>query len=145
MSSLPLIHPADFSNSHIRHWRDAEFLFGAKRWANADQLYGFSAECGLKAVMVTNGLSIDGKGSPRAKKYKTHINDLWDAFHAFIEGRQTGNLLQHLPRSNPFRVWSHHNRYASGSHFDKNAVGQHRDAARQVHRFYLRLKVNGHV
>lgn len=144
MSSPDLIHPADFSNSHIRHWRDAEFLFGGERWANADQLYGFSAECGLKAVMVANGLSVDAAGKP-PKKYRTHVNDLWDAFHSFIEGRQIGNLLRYLPRSNPFRSWSHHNRYASGSHFDKRVVGPHRAAAQQVRGLYLRLKVNGHV
>ncbi|MDE0002871.1 MAG: hypothetical protein OXQ29_09265 [Rhodospirillaceae bacterium] len=39
-------HPADFLDAHRRHWCDAELLFNDSRWANADQMYGFSAECG---------------------------------------------------------------------------------------------------
>lgn len=42
--------PAHFVDAHRRHWDDAELLLGNARWANADQMYGFSAECGLKAV-----------------------------------------------------------------------------------------------
>lgn len=44
-----MAHPADFPDAHARHWQDAERLAQAGRWANADQLYGYSAECGLKA------------------------------------------------------------------------------------------------
>ena len=29
---------ADFLDAHNRHWKDAELLFNAKRWANADHL-----------------------------------------------------------------------------------------------------------
>ena len=35
-----------FLDAHNRHWKDAELLFCRARLANADQLYGFSAECG---------------------------------------------------------------------------------------------------
>ena len=51
---MPL--PADFKDAHSRHWVDAELLFGKSRWANADHLYGFSVECGLKAVMAKLGM-----------------------------------------------------------------------------------------
>ena len=50
--------PADFVDAHFRHWGDAELLFTNGRWANADQMYGFSAECGMKAVMVALGMPI---------------------------------------------------------------------------------------
>ena len=43
---------ADFLDAHQRHWDDAEHLLQAQRWANADHLYGFAAECGLKAVVA---------------------------------------------------------------------------------------------
>ena len=43
-----MAYPADFSDAHVRHWRDAELLYAARCWGNADQLYGFSAECGLR-------------------------------------------------------------------------------------------------
>ena len=140
-----MAHPADFADAHIRHWRDAQFLFSHKRWANADQLYGLSAECGLKAVMVADGLSVDKTGSPRARKYKKHIDALWSIFRTFVQGRPTGQLLHYLPQSNPFASWSVDNRYANSVHFGQTAVASHRTAARQVRIFYLRLKVLGHV
>ena len=136
-----MVHPADFANAHFRHWEDAEFLFRAGRWANADQLYGLSAECGLKAVMVANGLSVDVAGSP----YRKHVNRLWGIFRAIVQGRRTGGWLHHLPQSNPFAKWSVENRYANSADFDEQSVGPHRAAARRVRNFYLRLKVNGHV
>ena len=57
-------HPADFLDAHRRHWCDAELLFNDSRWANADQMYGFSAECGLKAVMKGLGMQVDPVGIP---------------------------------------------------------------------------------
>ena len=140
-----MAHSADFANAHVRHWRDAELLFQDGRWANADQLYGLSAECGLKAVMVADGLPIDTDGSPRNRKYRKHVDTLWGIFRAFVQGRRTGRLLHHLPQSNLFASWSINNRYANGVHFNEQAVDPHRTAARRVHNFYLRLKVNGHV
>ena len=141
-----MVHSADFANAHVRHWRDAELLFRAGCWANADQLYGLSAECGLKAVMVADGLSIDTDGSPRNRKYMKHVDTLWDIFCAFVQGRPTGRLLHHLPQPNPFASWSLGNRYASDVHFNEQTVDPHRRAARRVCNFCsLRLKVNGHV
>ena len=138
-------YPADYPDAHLRHWEDAERLFAARRFANADQLYGFSAECGLKAVMVENGMCIKGLGIPKNRKYRTHIHELWAMFRAFVEGRPTGTLLYRLPECNPFLAWSHHNRYARSSDFVDQAVALHREAAWQVRLFYLRLKLSGHV
>ena len=141
-----MAHPTDFPDAHVRHWRDAELLLQAERWANADQLYGFSAECGLKAVMVANGMPVDNQtGSPTKRRHKQHIQELWGIFRSFVHGRPTANLLHHLPQSNPFDQWSHHNRYSASHHFDAATVSPHRTAARQVRQFYQRLQVDGHV
>ena len=140
-----MAYPADFADAHLRHWSDAELLMQAGRWANADQLYGFSAECALKAVMKANGMLVDPAGSPAARRHKRHIQHLWDVFFAFAAGRPTANLLRHLPQRNPFAKWSQDNRYASSHHFDRAAVAPHRTAARQVRQFYLRHKAAGHV
>ena len=139
-----MAHSADFANAHVRHWRDAELLFQAGRWANADQLYGLSAECGLKAVMVADGLPID-TASPKYRKYWKHVDTLWDIFRTFVQGSRTGRLLHHLPQPNPFASWSVEHRYANGVHFDRQSVDPHRTAARRVRSFYLRIRVNGHV
>lgn len=141
-----MAHPADFPDAHARHWQDAELLAQAGRWANADQLYGYSAECGLKAVMVANGMPVAGQtGSPTKRRHRQHIQRLWGTFRSFVEGRPTASLLRHLPQSNPFAQWSQDNRYAAGHHFSAATVTPHREAARQVRQFCLRLKASGHV
>lgn len=141
-----MAHPADFPDAHVRHWRDAELLFEAQRWSNADQLYGFSAECGLKAVMEANGMPVDPTtGAPTEGDHREHIKKLWPAFFSFDHPRQTMDLLHLLPESNPFLGWSHHNRYANSKHFDQTIVDPHRDAALDVRRFCTHLLVSGHV
>ena len=141
-----MAYAADFPGAHVRHWQDAELLARGERWANADQLYGFSAECGLKAVMVANGMPVaPGSGSPTKRHHKQHIQNLWSTFSSFVSGRPAAGLLHHLPQSNPFAQWTQDNRYAASRHFDAAAVAPHREAAQQVRRFYLRLKASGHV
>ena len=138
-------YPANYPDAHLRHWEDAERLFEAKRFANADQLYGFSAECGLKAVMLTDDMLSEYLRMPNDPEHRTHVHKFWGTFRAFAEGRPIGTLLHHLPERNPFRAWSQHDRYASSRHFDEQVIASHRKAARQVHQFYLRLKELGYV
>ena len=138
--------PANFRDAHVRHWQDAELLARADCWANADQLYGYSAECGLKAVMVANGMPVAPKtGSPTKRRHRQHVQNLWGTFRSFVCGRPTASLLHHLPEQNPFAGWSQDNRYAASHHFKAATVTPHREAARKVRRFYFRLKASGHV
>lgn len=63
---------ANFLDAHKRHWNDAERLFAAACYANADQLYGMAAECGLKQLMVQFGMAVDSAtGSPTEAVDKT--------------------------------------------------------------------------
>ena len=62
--------PEDYVSAHYRHWTDAELLFQNSCWANADQLYGLSAECGVKALMPSLNM-------PVAKK---HLDEIWPDF-----------------------------------------------------------------
>ena len=126
------VYPADFFDAHRRHWKDAELLFGHNRWANADQLYGLSAECGLKAVMKTLGMPVDRTGTPTMQKHRVHVQDLWPIFVRFAGGRNGAWYLSLLPSGSPFVDWSHHDRYANRSHFQKIHVKSHREAARKI-------------
>lgn len=126
-----MAHPADFVDAHRRHWEDAELLFGNARWASADQMYGFSAECGLKAVMKELGMSVDATGTPE-RKHRRHVQDLWPVFRTFARGHGGERHLHRLPEENPFRDWSHHDRYAHRRHWMEANLGRHRDAARGV-------------
>lgn len=126
-------HALDYTDSYSRHWEDAELLYGNERWANADQLYGFSAECGLKAVMVVLGMQVDDAG-PVEPKYRKHVQDLWPIFQQFAADRYGSKYIPLLPDGEPFSDWSHHDRYAHRENFDKTNVEPHREAAQEIRR-----------
>ncbi len=86
-------HPA-FGDAHRRHWQDAELLLRHERWANADQLYGLSAECGLKAVMRSlRMMDVDSHGVPTRREHRQHVKNFglrrfreqaWDLFREHL-------------------------------------------------------------
>ena len=123
---------ADFKDAHCRHWADAETLFRNSRWANADHLYGFSVECGLKAVMAKLGMQLDSFGSPKEFKYRTHVNSLWPKFQVFAQGRGGSWFVTNLPKGEPFANWTEHDRYAHQQYITESETVAHRDAANKV-------------
>ena len=137
-------HPADFRDAHRRHWQDAELLFKHQRWANADQLYGLSAECGLKAVMVGLGMDVRADRAPVRREYRQHVDALWAEFMSFASGRSGSPYVQMLPTANPFATWSIDNRYAHGGHFSKAAVDPHRAAALATRKMAQRAQQENH-
>jgi hypothetical protein len=91
---------ADFLDAHHRHMTDAETLFQAKRIANADQLYGFAAECGLKKLMGIFGMLVAADGSPTDKTDRVHAEKVWDRYEAYRFNALSGaNYV--LPSPNP--------------------------------------------
>lgn len=127
----PMSKVSDFTDAHLRHRQDAELLFAHDRWANADQLYGLSAECGLKAVMQELGMPVDATGRPEAK-YRKHVNELWPIFHDFAKGRDGAHYLAMLPDGSPFANWTIEDRYANRSDFHGADVELHRAASREI-------------
>ena len=123
--------PSDFTDAHSRHWQDAELLFAHHRWANADQLYGLSAECGLKAVMQELGMTVDTTGKPQTE-YRKHVNELWRTFQDFAKSRDGARYLEMLPGGNPFANWAIEDRYANRDDFSRAHVELHRAASREV-------------
>ena len=136
-------YPADFHAAHLRHWRDAELLFEHRRWANADHLYGLSAECGLKALMRRSGMPVGRHGAPTEREHKVHANELWQVFAAFVRGTVAGRHLHLLPAANPFDRWSIGDRYAHDRHFDCTRVRPHRSGADAVRGMVARAWEDG--
>ncbi len=122
---------AHFPKAHWRHWEDAELLYAHERWGNADHLFGFSAECGLKAVMASHGMPLDASGHPGESSHRKHIQDLWGVFEQFIRYHAAA-YLRGLPPGSPFSDWSHQNRYSAMGHSGRAAVDRHREAARGI-------------
>ena len=137
-------HPADFIDAHRRHRADAKLLFEHGRWANADQLYGFSSECGLKAVMKACGMAVDPTtGTPLDPQYRKHIQEVWPLFQSFVETLEDAEYLDRLPPEEPFADWSHHDRYAHGGYCGRLDVEAHRDATDAVAEIVEAARQNG--
>ena len=123
---------ADFLDAHQRHWDDAEHLFQTLRWANADHLYGISAECGLKRLMLALGMPYDlTRDRPDREQDRKHANGIWARFESYRCGHHQGAGYI-LPGSNPFHDWDVSQRYAHQSQVDQTRAQSHQAGARAV-------------
>lgn len=128
----------DFHNAFYRHADDADFLLEHKRWANADHLYGFAAECALKAILIKQGIpSNDGDISDG--KYKQHINKLWDKYSSFMQKR---NAYQ-IQLKNPFLDWSIDQRYAHKDDIAEQTARNHCAAVASVKKIIKKAELDG--
>ena len=134
---------ADFLDAHDRHWDDAERLYGAQRWANADHLYGMATECGLKGLMLVFGMPFDAaKDKPVEKADQVHVDGAWLRFETYRCGHHAGARYL-LSASSPFADWHVSQRYAHQSHFNQARVDPHRQGADQVRQLVKKAAVEG--
>jgi hypothetical protein len=102
-----------FTEAAGRHAKDARLLADVGRIGNASHLWGFAAECGLKAVLrAVDPTLFSAAGDPTAH-YRKHIDTLWPLMHSFLSGRSEAYLTGLLPLTNPFDQWSVHDRYGA--------------------------------
>ncbi len=115
----------NFSASAKRHFNDALLLEESNRLANAGQLYGFCAECGIKALLISLGYPIDDDGSPLNRKehkkqdpkipyIREHINQLLEIkaeIDTYASGRNGAKYLALIPSIDSFSDWSVDHRY----------------------------------
>ena len=66
------------------------------------------------------------------RDHRQHVQGIWPEFENFVTGRDGARFLRWLPMGEPFFDWSHHDRYANQSHFERANVDPHREAARAV-------------
>ncbi len=128
----------DFKAAARRHHHDAELLRNAGRGANAGQLYGFAAECGLKALMVAHGLPTEPSGDIQRKPksaFRAHMPELSQAvatITVFPDGRAATRYVSMLPDLSHFNDWSVHHRYWMESMLPSGSFPNWRAAAGQV-------------
>jgi hypothetical protein len=115
----------NFSASAKRHFDDALFLEKDSRIANAGQLYGFCAECGIKALLISLGYPTDADGSPIDRKehkkqdpqvpyIREHINKLIEIkneIDTYASGRSGAKYLALIPNIDSFSDWLVEHRY----------------------------------
>jgi hypothetical protein len=117
----PVPKPVDFSQSARRHFDDAKLLEANGRRPNAAHLYGFVAECGLKALLCWHGYPTDPEGSPiRKSEYRVHVDQLVVArtltsLKLFVSGRSGAKYLAVIPNIDAFADWKADHRYVKDS------------------------------
>jgi hypothetical protein len=121
---------ADFFDAFQRHWDDAEYLYTISHWPNADQLYAYSAECGLKCMMLQFGMLVNNEGIPQKGLDKVHAEKIWNRYESYRMGRAL--LGYELPQPNPFDDWEISNRYAHKTNFNHTITDKHKQGAETV-------------
>jgi len=105
----------DFSGSSRRHYGDAKLLLTNARIPNAGHLFGFAAECGVKALLIAHGLTTDPATGDiveaRPYKYRTHINVLINSVQTFSTSRVYSKYLGMVPNLSVFSNWDTSYRY----------------------------------
>lgn len=132
----------DFYDAHLRHLRDAEILYAQSRWANADHLYGFAAECGLKRLMQAFGMDVNNMQDD-----KKHVSNIRNRYETYRSGRQAGAGYI-LPASfnsfsNPY--WDVNQRYDHESYCNQAFVDPHKTAALHVKNLIDKAKKDGWI
>lgn len=134
---------ADFLDAHERHWEDAERLFQAQRWANADHLYGMAAECGLKRLMLAFGMKFDAaRNCPANASDRRHADGIWARYESYRCGHHLGAGFV-FPNTNPFDDWHVSQRYAHRHHFDQVRAQAHRSGAQTVRELVKKAQKEG--
>lgn len=133
---------ADFLDAHERHLVDANQLFRAACWANADHLYGLAAECGLKRLMIKFGMEIiTSTGSPREDYDRVHANVAWKRFESYRAGRPAG--AGYALGLNPFTDWDISQRYAHRSEFNEARAQRHKAGSDRVSALIQKARRDG--
>ena len=133
----------DFYNAFSRHWNDAEYLYEDSRWANSDQLYAYSAECGLKCLMLLFGMYVNPATGVPDKKDKLHIDEIWSRYETYRAGIGVSGYF--IPAVNPFDNWNNNQRYAHEAHFDQARVDPHRDGVKEVKKLLNQAILEGRL
>lgn len=133
---------ADFLDAHCRHMVDANTLFQASRLPNADQLFSFSAECGLKALMGTFGMLFRDDGAPKEYDDRKHADLVWDRYETYRSTNHIGASYV-LPNPNPFLDWNASQRYTHSSFITLQSVDAHKTAAEIVATMVKKAQLEG--
>jgi hypothetical protein len=110
------IKTVDFRHAAIRHYNDGELLIKNGRQANAGQLYGFTAECGLKWLLVWKGYPTDPTSGEivKGEKFRAHIHELIKNIplvRTFLDGRGALKYMAMIPGIENFSDWKTDHRY----------------------------------
>lgn len=132
----------NYLESARRHFQDAGTLLGGSRQANAGQLFGIAAECGIKAILVASKVPVDTEGSidrlpgVKGKGFKDHWPHLGQALidlvGAIPDSRTATTYLSALPNLAHFSDWRIEHRYWRDAALPLASVALWQSAAGEV-------------
>jgi hypothetical protein len=124
----------DYKGAARRHFKDTELLRLQGRSENAGQLYGFNAECGLKAILVALGIGVDPKGdiSRDYHKHMPNLGKLFLALDIFPNGKTAPMCIAHLKSLSNFDDWEISHRYWSTSALPTDSLPKWQQAAGEI-------------
>ena len=128
----------DFLSASQRHYADAAMLQANARLPNASQLFGLSAECGVKAL-IEKILS-----QPLPKKFYKHANNLLPDLQILANGRQKAKYLAMIGRFKAFKTWDIDHRYRAETEIPLTEyMADWVDASREVQNMLTQAYLDG--
>lgn len=107
----------NYEEAARRHHKDAQYLIGQGRQANAGQLLGFAAECGMKSMLVACGAPVASGGDvTRDSGFREHLPkliDLMDQIENLSDSRLAAAFLAQIGDLDRLRSWDVNHRYWS--------------------------------
>jgi hypothetical protein len=127
---------------------DAKSLLAGNRAANAGQLFGFVAECGLKALLIACGVASDANGEiPKGHRLRQHIPALKDRIvvegHLIPDGMRANKYLLSLAHLTKLADWLVDHRYWSDTALPLGSVDGWRTAAEEILQALDKAKEDG--
>ncbi|MFY4257094.1 hypothetical protein ACOTCG_05830 [Achromobacter xylosoxidans] len=127
---------------------DANSLLASSRNANAGQLYGFVAECGLKALLLACGVAADERGEiPSGNYFRAHVpilaNRIVTHGHLIPESSRTAQYLTSLAHVEKFADWTIDHRYWREAALPLPSVTAWREAAEEILQMVDKAKEDG--
>lgn len=137
-----------YEHAARRHLADAETLLNQGRLANAGQLYGFAAECGLKAMLIACGVAPDADGGlPQTHALRKHMPVLFSRVvshgHLIPDGPQASRYMASMPNLAHFHDWSVDHRYWGDASLPVTSVPNWQSAAKEVTTMLDQAKQDG--
>lgn len=127
---------------------DANTLLANSRMANAGQMYGFVAECGLKALLIACGVQVDSNGEiPYRHRFRQHVPTLPDRIvaegHLIPNGSRATQYLTGLSNMDKFSDWLVDHRYWREAALPLASVPQWKAAAEEILHMVDKAKEDG--
>ena len=141
---------SNFKEAAKRHYEDARYLRSDNRQPNAGQLFGFSAECGIKALLVGLGHPTDASGGiTPAWGLRGHIHQIHGVFGLLnqfgVDSRQSAKYHAMVPHLGDFSDWHTDHRYASAAEILLPLVEKWDSAAQEVLKMVQEAEFSGDI